>query len=1071
MKVQSASMSRPGRRNSTIQVLRLTPLFLFLAGGLFAQGNLSAVRGTVRDHAGTPVTGAAVSATHFETGERRTTQSDAEGQFEIRALVPGLYVLEVSHDRFAPPSRKHLALEANQNIPLDFSLVAASRSEGPNTQEARRNAAGSSATSAKLITESQLVGLPLNGRSYSQLATLQAGVSDPASESASRGGGGGSLTVAGGRSSSNNFLLDGTNIMNTDNRVPRSAAGVQLGSDAVYQVQVFSPQFGPEYGRGNGGVLNSITRSGTDEFHGTFFEYLRNSKLDARNFFDPGAEPPPFKRNQFGFTLSGPFRKTRTYFMVSFEGLRDRLTETSVDFFPDAQSRQGIITDAQGNVTQTLTVHPSVKPYLALYPLPNGPSLGRGIGENRASQFLPTDENFATFRVDHQLTERDSLFARYTFDDATSETSQQHVLFTQLNKTRQQYLTFAESHIFSPQVLTAFRFGFTRPRGAVESLSAIEIPRSLFFVPSAPQFGQIFHPGMTPFGPNSTTPEKSVMNSFQFSGDLFAQKGIHALKLGWEIHRYRWHVFSSSNKSAVWRFNGLESMLLAGARKDASLTVALPGSDNTKNYLQTLAGFYFQDTYAPHPRLQINMGLRYEFATLIRDKDGKTVFLPDPVRDSAVQAGPYLASNPSLRNFSPRLGFSWSPWGQRSTVFSGGFGIYYDQLLAYVVDARKDSPPFYNTVLRKNFDGSRTFPDAVLGATEESTPLLAQVLDYRNANSPMVLRYNISVEQVVPEGLRLRATYVGARGNHLFRNYEANLFPLPVKQADGSLYFPPHSGPVNPAFGGGINVLSADGQSFYNSLQVSASKSLRQKLSLQASYTFSKSVDDASGTTGRTQYGLLRTLERGLSDYDIRHRLTINYFYTFPTAAGSGGWKSRLLTHVFGDWRLGGIISYRSGIPLTAQVNVPDPAYLFAPDRPNLVAGQSNNPTKGVSAGCGRVKAGQKLGGADQYFDPCAFEAPPPGTLGNLGRNTIIGPNLFSMDVSLQKEFRLDARRGLQFRAEIFNLLNRTNLGQVGPGSYYVLTGFPPRRNATAGTIQETATTSRQAQFALRFSF
>jgi hypothetical protein len=228
-------------------------------------------------------------------------------------------------------------------------------------------ASGSAAgTPATRISELQLVGLPLNGRSYDQLATLQAGVADTSAQDSSRGVGGSSLTVSGARPTANNFLLDGTNIMDTDNLVPRSAGGVQLGSEAVYQVQVFSASSGAEYGRGTGGTLNTISRSGTNKFHGTLFEYFRNSKLDARNFFDPGTDPPPFKRNQFGFIVTGPVKKDRTFFMGTFEAMRDRLNTTETTYLPDAKARSGIITDAAGNVLRTLSVNPSVRPYLAL---------------------------------------------------------------------------------------------------------------------------------------------------------------------------------------------------------------------------------------------------------------------------------------------------------------------------------------------------------------------------------------------------------------------------------------------------------------------------------------------------------------------------------------------------------------------------------------------------------------------------------------------------------------------------------------------------------------------------------
>ncbi|MBI4464155.1 MAG: TonB-dependent receptor, partial [Acidobacteria bacterium] len=651
-----------------LTLFALLPLFSHQA--LRAQGSQGTLRGTVRAQGGAPIAGATVTAKNLETGQTREASSNAEGRFEIPRLEPGRYDLEVSRSGFTTRQEKSVPLSAGQSSTLDFVLESAGQP--------------AQAAPAFQISESLLVGLPLNGRSYTTLATLRSEVSDPFGASTPRGVGSGGLTVSGGRATSNNFLLDGTNIMNTENRVPQSAAGVQLGADAVFQVQVLSGIYGAEYGRSSGGVLNSITRSGTDEFHGTLFEYFRNSKLDARNFFDPGSDPPPFKRNQFGFTVLGPVQKGKTYFTVSYEGLRDRYTRTAVDFFPDAKARQGIITDAQGNVIQTLTVHPKVKELLKIYPLPNSVPVGRGAAQNVSPQFLPTSENFFTTRLDHQISDEDSLFVRYSFDDAVSnfpDVSASHPFWTE-DTTRQQYLTLVESHIFNPRLINALRFGYTRPVVERNSFSSMEIPRELFFVRDAPQFGQLFHVGATPFGLPSNTPEMSRMSTFQFADDLLTQRGPHGLKLGFEVHRYHWNVFSSLAKGAEWRFNSLESFLEGGPRGDTSVRVALPGSDDTMDYRQTLAGLYVQDAYQVSPRLLLTLGLRYEFATLIHDKNGRTAFLADPLRDSATQIGPYLANNSSLRNFSPRVGFRWSPMSSGNTVLSGGFGIYYDQLLA-----------------------------------------------------------------------------------------------------------------------------------------------------------------------------------------------------------------------------------------------------------------------------------------------------------------------------------------------------------------------------------------------------
>ena len=1071
----AAEVERPGL---TLPAAILVTLLFLPTTGLPAQETAATVRGRVQTPMGAPIPETTVTAKNLETGQNYTVTSDTEGQFEILQLATGSYEVQVSRPGFASQTQKGLQLRAGQPVSLDFVLE-----RGPGSQERMAQATGegtaepSSTATTNRISESQLAGLPLNGRSYSQLATLQSGISDPFGGSAQRGGGSGGLTVAGGRSTSNVFLLDGTNIMNVENRVPRSAAGGQLGSDAVFQVQIFSSNYAAEYGRGSGGILNSITRSGTPEFHGTFFEFFRNSRLDARNFFDPGPEPTPFKRNQFGFTLTGPVVKDRTFFMGSFEGLRDRLAKTEIDFFPDELARQGIITDKAGKQIRTVPVAPSVKPYLALYPLPNSVPLGGGVGVNAAPQFLPSDESYFTVRVDHQVSDRNSLFARYTFDDASSRSGSPSVVFSTLTNSRQQYLTLVDTHIFNPRLLNSLRLGYTRPVDASESLSSIEIPRSLFFLPDAPQFGWIDVPGMTAFGPFFVQPDMNIMNTFQFADDMVVQRGAHALKFGFEVHRYRWDMVSNFLTSGQWSFNSLDSFLQAGP-SGTTLQVALPGSDNRRNYRQTLAGFYVQDAYTVNPHLQLNLGLRYEFATVISDKFGKTVFLRDPVRDSAIEVGRLLENNPSLRNISPRLGIRWSPGSSGNTVLSGGFGIYYDELLEHVVDRQKSTAPFSQIAVKPNFDSSGTFPDAVAAGT--GTPLLAQSLD-RNTTTPMVLRYNFTLQQQLPGDWRARASYVGARGNHLFRGYEANLFPVPITRDDGSLFFSPNSGPVNPAFGG-INIVSSDAQSFYNSLQLSANKSLSQGISLQASYTYSKSVDDASvpfSDSGSGQYGLLRALDRSLSNFDIRHRLVLNYFYTLPLGSGQQWWNSGVLSHIFGGWRLGGILSFRTGIPFIPLTKVRTPGFLFAANRPDLLSGRSNNPIKGVTAGCGFdpitgkfvVEPGRELGTPELYFDPCVYKVPEEGTLGNAGRNTLIAPNVFNVDVSLQREFSLDAKRRLQFRAEFFNLPNHTSFDRIIGGSNLIFSGASGRLNPSAGRLHGTATTARQIQFALRFSF
>ncbi|MGH9783001.1 MAG: TonB-dependent receptor domain-containing protein, partial [Terriglobia bacterium] len=850
-------------------------------------------------------------------------------------------------------------------------------------------------------------------------------------------------------------------------------------SDAVYQVQVLSTFYSPEYGRGAGGVVNSITHSGTPEIHGTAFEYLRNSKLDARNFFDPGANPPAFKRNQFGATLTGPVRKDTTFFLASFEALRDRLSETQVDHFPDERARLGF-PDASGS--PAISIHPAVPRYLALYPLPNSTPLRDGIRENRSTVFLPTNEVFFTARLDHKLSDRDSLFVRYTFDDASSVGAADSAVFQTEANSRQQYATLVGTHIFSLSALTALRLGYTRPTNHEDSVGAIPGPE-LYFIPGAPKFGNINVSGLSNFGPGNGHPSKDITNTFQVASDTILQSGGHALKWGAQVHRYRWNSDANQGIGGQWNFNSLESFLQGGPT-GTSVTAALPGSDKSHAYRQTLLGLYFQDTWALRSNLQLSLGFRYEYATLLTDKFRHTAYVPDPWHSPAALLGPFLKHNPSGRYVVPRVGITWSPGNRGDTVIGLGFGIYSDPFLRYVLFGGRDaSAPYYQRGIRTNFDSRPFFPNAAAAVPRGGYDVRA--MDYSHPNEPKVFRYTASLQQQFPQGWRFQATYVGTRANHLYRGYDATLFPHPITLPGGTLFFPddcnegtrftsslcqPGAGPINPAFSSGFGITSMDAQSFFNALQLSGGKRTASGISLQGSYSYSKSVDDSSiPSFESSQYGFERTLSRALSNFDVRHRISLNYFYPLPFGTGQRWWNSGALAKAFGGWRLGGILALRSGTPFMATVSVRTPGYLFAATQPDLLPGRTNNPISGVSSNCAGIEAGRKLGGPDLYFDPCSFAVPLPGTIGNAGRNTLISPWVLNVDVSVQREFNVDSKRRLQFRAEFFNVPNRANFGRALSG---VFSGaFPGRPNPTAGIIKETITTSRQIQFALRFSF
>lgn len=1070
-------MNNLGRK---LTILLLATL-AFSSESAVAQNPTSVLWGKVQTSSGAPVAGVAVEAVHSESKEAHQAATQPDGTFQFPSLPPGAYVIRATHSAHAAQSVT-LQLKPSETSEVTLTVYPSAPPQRPE---------GASASSR--ISEEQLSGLPLNGRSYNQLATLEAGISDASAASGSRGLSAGGLNIVGGRSNSNNYMVDGINVQDFRNSSPRSAAGVQLGSDAVLQVQVFSANYSAEYGRSSGGALNSITRAGTSEIHGSIFEYFRNSKLDARNFFDQ-ADPPPFKRNQFGGMVTGPLRKDKTFFALSFEAMRDRLSETQIDRFPDEFARQGLL-PSPANPTGVVNpgdpssyvnvgVHPRVKFYLdRLYPIPNATQLRGGVREHVTEQHYPTNAIFSTARIDQSITQRDSMFVRYAYDDAESYSSQASSLYRTLTTSSQHTLTAVASHIFSLNAVNSFRFGYTRPWVLTDSVATIEIPTSLFFFPGAPKLGLINVAGLDSVGPQFIHPETNIANSFQFADDVVIQRGKHTFKFGAQVHRYWWFQENFRDMGGSWTFNGLESFLRGGTTGTNVTVLLASGDSKSRDYRQTMMGLYLQDSYNIRPGLQVGVGVRYEMTTLPADVKGRTGHLKDPWRDTEVAQGPMLSANPSLRAIAPRLSVTWSPG--RSTVMTAAFGMYHDQWLRHSIQGRDADRPFFLQPVRTNFDASPYFPDAV--AATAGLPGRARILEYWNTDLPTVLRYNFAVQRTLRGGWRLQAGYVGARGNHLLRGYEGNLYPVPVVRADGTLLFPDDcddlsggrrpsafcrpgaSRGINPAFSG-IITTNSDAQSFFNTVQISASKSLGRGLSLQASYTFSKSVDDASGTQeGVPMYPYDRKLMRGLSDFDIRHRLVLNYFYNLPFGKGQAFASSGVMANMLGGWRLGGIFSARTGTPLTVGSSVRTPGYLFAANQPSLVAGRSNNPIDGASAGCAALAAGYELHAPEAYFDPCVFSVPESGTLGTLGRNTMTAPSIISMDLSLQREFLLDSRRRLQFRGEFFNFPNHTNFGNPTTS---VFTGlYPGRFNPSAGRISSTNTTSRQVQFAVRLTW
>lgn len=1047
------------RRISICAGLCILAVWLFGAT-IWGQVTSSTVSGSVRDKTGAIIPGAQITAKDTDTGSSRSASSDSAGRYVIPQLEPGHYTISATTSGFSRQDQNGVMLTVGHTSVVDFTLEVGTVEQTVEVSASAPVVDTTTASLAALVDRQQVEDLPLNGRSFTQLATLQAGVATVtnANKDSLFGGYGIKMSVAGSRQDANLFLLDGIDVNDQYNKTPGSVAGSMLGVDTVREFQVLTSNYGAQFGRVSGGIINAVTRSGTNALHGTIFEYLRNSALDARNFFDRGTSPPPFKRNQFGGTADGPIIRDKAFFLFSYEGLRQRLSETFIYSVLDDNARRGVLAGA------TVGVHPSVAPYIALYPRANGQNRGNGVADFIDVQSEPAREDWGTARFDLKPSNNDNFFLRYTIDDADHilQRAGAFTFFPEVDANRQQFVTVEETHIFSPTTLNTLRLGINRQTSTAFSDDRLPVPKNLFFIPGSPHFGQISIAGLSTFGPDSILPIINAMTGYQFNDDVDLTRGAHSLKAGILLERFAWNNDNIFQADGRWNFtNGLASFL-AGGPTGVSLNVEIPGSDTQRGWRETLTGLYIQDDYRWRSNFTWNLGFRYEFTNTIYEVNGKSSHFRDARRDTAIQVGSPF-ENPSLKNFAPRIGFAWSPGKSGKSAVSGGFGIYYDQILNNHVDTWRYAAPFYGFGQLTNVSALGIFPNAA--AAVANSPRTSRIFDFFHMRSPQALRYNFSIQREVTRALGVRVTYVGARGNHLIRQAWHNS-PDPTVTPGGRVFFAPDAPRANPNFVE-LPMRATDGQSFYNGLQVQLNQRMSHDLMFQFNYTFSKTIDDFSSMHGNdfsnggigcgsaAKYDAMRTLDRGLACQDRRHVFQFNYAYSVPLGTGH-----RLLSHgpgawILGNWQLQGIVSAQTGAPFTISGSGPAVrGFLEFPGGSlDLPAGVSPHPI---------------LGGPNRYYDPAPFvnTISPPGVMGNMPRNAAIGPGLLNFDFSLVKRAYLTERLKAELRSEFFNIFNHANF--AGPNTVAVVNG---RVNPTAGRITNTTTASRQIQFALRLQF
>ena len=1050
---------------------------VFLLTGLAAAASAqvtASISGTVRDESGLGLPAALVTVKNVETGAARNLTTDNSGRYAAPSVGIGHYEVSASKEGFNSQRKTGIDLVVGQEAVVNLVLPLGEVHQVVTVEEAPAPVNLSTQPTSGLVGERQVKDLPLNGRSYDGLMTLNPGVVNYSSQ---RSGGigtsnsavGNMFAVVGRRPQENLYLLNGIEYTGASeiNVTPGGTSGQLLGVDAVREFNVISGPFGAQYGKRPGAQVSIVTASGSNQVHGAVYEFLRNSALDARNFFDFG-NIPQFQRNEFGGAAGAPIQKDKTFVFGNYEGFRQHLGLSDLTLVPDNNARQGLIQNPDGSFTN-VGITPAAKALLPLWPQQNGPSLGGGIGEAFSNPLQRIREDFGTMRLDHTLSARDSLFGVYTIDDSDNNTPTSNPLSLVYETLREQVLSLQETHVFSPAALNTFRAGFSRGGYFFTGSTAAGVPG---WVAGDP-IGAIVVGGgtasngasqITGAGANAGSNLRAVRNLFTYSDDANITRGIHSIQFGAWVQRIQNNDNMAQNQYGQASFGSLSAFL----QGNISTFTVVPAS-TPLGWRSVEAAEYLQDSIRLRPNLELNVGFRLEHSNGMTEAHGRASnYLFD--RNGIIQTAPRVGDSVFTVNHGkflpePRIALAWDPVGDQRTVIHAGFGVYHDQLdsISYRLD---QNGPFNPTVALKNIalDGLEIAPGATLPSGSKATPSGIQP----DARIPAVLSYRLKVERQVGPGWSLGISYVGSRGYHQILALDANLpvpticpVSCPAGLAAGTIYYPVGAPLRNPDLGNTTTWWSS-GHSSYNALQADLNHRFRQGLQFRTVYTFSKSLDDGSAwnssvganAPGFVMYPPNPRIDWGLSTYDVPQALVINGTYELPAGKGklwlrrSRGWVDKLA----GGWTLGGIGTVQSGFPFTPQLG-------FNPSNDS----DSRNPVRPSwnPAFHGPVI----LGGPNRYFDPNAFALPPAGTYGNVGRDTLRGPGTRTVDISLLKNTQLAERYRLQFRAEFFNVLNHANFGTPNPVIYAsASSGVSP----AAGVITATSTTSRQIQFGLK---
>jgi len=1071
-------------------------LALFCAPALVAQVS-GALSGTVTDQSGAVVPNATVIAASTDTGASREAMADSAGRYQISSLPVGQYEIHTKKTGFTEAVRTGVQLVINQSATVDIVLRVGESNQQITVNEDAPLVNVATTDISGLIAQRQIRDLPLNGRSFDLLLTLNPGIVNFTWEKiggtgVSNSTNGNDFVVEGNRPQQNLFLLNGVEFTGAaeNNMQPGGTSGELLGVDAVREFNVLRDSYGAEYGKRPGAQVLIVTQSGSNEFHGSVYEFVRNSAMDARNFFDLNSVPG-FERNQFGASLGGPIQKDKTFIFGNFEGFQQDLHQTGVDLVPDTNARNGflpckLVTPAPSPCPSSGLVSVGVSPLINAWPAPSpgAPDFG-GISQAFNNPLQTIRDDFGTIRLDHIFSQQDTLGAIYTVDDSADFTpTSTNAYSTDVESLREQVASLQETHVFSPTLVNTARVGFSRAGyfftgEPTPGTPAADLPG---FLPGT-QLGALVVGGSAASNPaaqlslagsNNGSNLKVARNLFTYEDQLSFTHGRNQFTFGAWVQRLQSNELLALSQYGQATFTGLQTLL------QGTIGSLLFNPTPTPLGWRALYGaLYAEDVIRLTPNFTLSLGLRTEFSSGWNEVAGRASTYT--FTNGVINTQPHIGSSAFTENNArylpePRAGIAWSPFrNTKRTVVRAGFGMYNDlqDALGYRTD---QNAPFNPTYSLPNLAVSK-LPVLSVPSTAKLVPGGVQP----NLQTPTLISWSLRVEQEITANTVLRVGYVGSHGYHEIIGIDANepfpvicpAAPCPAEYSSkfpagiagtpvpAGTYFVPTATKANPALANTWTYFS-EGDSSYHALQVDINHRFSGGLSLRGIYTWSKTIDDGdsvNATTSGNEPALASNpfnlrADRGLANFDVRNAAAINGVYEVPFGHGK-----RFLANASGfgnaiasGWSINSIATLQSGFPFTPQLS-------YNPSN----TGDTRNPVRPFvnPAFSGPVI----LGSPNQWFNPAAFLAPPnaSGFYGNLGRDTLTGPGLATWDVSFLKDTRLRERLNLQLRAELFNILNHANFNSPN-----AVTFTPSGVSPTAGIITSTSTSSRQIQFSVK---